>query len=292
MRPFPFIFAARGIHASNRSICCNGMIGVLVSSWILQFFKRYRPVVSWPSIIRWLLYSVWQGRGSTQYESVIRLRLRFPYACRVMIRPISNDLYTFDEVFLAEVYRDAVRQLGPISYMVDAGANIGFASLYVDALCGPLKKCICIEPDPDNIRILKYNLRHLQKRNALQVQEGALWGHDGIVSLSPLISGHVNQRSCSSQSSVSGVNEVAAFSVSSLLANGFLPRIDLLKIDIEGGETEVFAGDLSWLRNVRMLAVEFHGNSRAETGFDEIMRRFGFDVLSSFSMHTILACRA
>jgi FkbM family methyltransferase len=56
--------------------------------------------------------------------------------------------------------------------------------------------------------------------------------------------------------------EVRMASVASLLGilahNGCAASIDLVKMDIEGSEEQVFSGDLNWLQHVRSLIVEFH----------------------------------
>ena len=39
-----------------------------------------------------------------------------------------------------------------------------------------------------------------------------------------------------------------------------LPMIDILKLDIEGAEKQVFSGSTEWLENVKVLIVELHDN--------------------------------
>jgi hypothetical protein len=52
--------------------------------------------------------------------------------------------------------------------------------------------------------------------------------------------------------------EVDVVSVPSLMALMGWEDIDLLKIDIEGGEKEVLAGNPAWLRKVRCIVGEGH----------------------------------
>lgn len=75
-----------------------------------------------------------------------------------------------------------------------------------------------------------------------------------------------------------------------ILADSGFPHIDLLKVDIEGAETQLFADNLEWLEHTRMIAIEFHGDSREESGFDETMKRYRFRVIEANS-HTTLAIR-
>jgi len=49
-------------------------------------------------------------------------------------------------------------------------------------------------------------------------------------------------------------------------------RIDVLKCDIEGSETEVFKDCSSWIRRVRCMAVEVHNPYRAANLRDDLCR--------------------
>jgi hypothetical protein len=52
---------------------------------------------------------------------------------------------------------------------------------------------------------------------------------------------------------------VRGVTISQLIEEFALDRIDVLEMDIEGGEKEVFSSsDLSWLDKAGMLAIELH----------------------------------
>jgi len=61
-------------------------------------------------------------------------------------------------------------------------------------------------------------------------------------------------------------------------------------VDIEGAETELFKGDLSWLARVNAIAIEFHGESRMASHFDDAMQEFGFCIYNE-DRHTVLAVK-
>ena len=72
-------------------------------------------------------------------------------------------------------------------------------------------------------------------------------------------------------------------------------RLDLFcatlsKIDIEGTEETLFMGDSAWIEKVKLIAIEFHGDSRLRSGFDDIMKRLGFTVDDSYP-YTVVAWR-
>ena len=75
-----------------------------------------------------------------------------------------------------------------------------------------------------------------------------------------------------------------------VLARSGFPYADLLKVDIEGAEVELFRGDLTWLDRTNAIAIEFHQDSRRESRFDAIMQEHGFDIDDSHR-HTVLAIR-
>ena len=72
---------------------------------------------------------------------------------------------------------------------------------------------------------------------------------------------------------------MASVSMRQLLSMLNKPRIDLLKIDVEGAEVELFKRDLGWLDAVRCIALEFHEGSREKTDFDELMKQHGFTIV-------------
>jgi FkbM family methyltransferase len=64
---------------------------------------------------------------------------------------------------------------------------------------------------------------------------------------------------------------IEALGITDVLQQFALPRIDVLKIDIEGGEYEVFKNDVSdWIDRVEMLAIEVH--DRVRPGCSEAVR--------------------
>jgi hypothetical protein len=75
------------------------------------------------------------------------------------LRTYAGDIRMFYEIFWEQVYR------WPSSFpeidgtIIDAGANIGMASMYF-SVHFPRATIYCIEPSPENFRVLKMNLAH------------------------------------------------------------------------------------------------------------------------------------
>ena len=70
-----------------------------------------------------------------------------------------------------------------------------------------------------------------------------------------------------------------ALSVEAVMARYAMPRIDLLKMDIEGSEKEVFTAATidRWLPRVQVLAAEVHPDMRAGalTAVEAALERYG-----------------
>jgi FkbM family methyltransferase len=134
--------------------------------------------------------------------------------------------------------------------ILDIGANIGLASLFFLRRY-PRARVIAVEPDPDNFALARDNLRPFARRCTLV--RGALWSHTTRLTLRPGAAPWATQV-------VPGDGAVPAFSLDDLLARFGLPFVDLLKIDIEGAEEEVFRADHgAALARVGCCAAELHG---------------------------------
>jgi hypothetical protein len=83
---------------------------------------------------------------------------------------------------------------------------------------------------------------------------------------------------------------VEGFTIQRIMERSGFHEADLVKVDIEGAETELFKGDLDWLHRVGAIAIEFHGNARSDSNFDNIMRQYGFAIQTEDG-HTVLAVR-
>ena len=69
--------------------------------------------------------------------------------------------------------------------------------------------------------------------------------------------------------------DVPAISMYTLIRQLEWNRIGLLKMDIEGHEKVLFAGDCSWLDQVDSMCIEWHDDD-GEVQLTAIAKRFGF----------------
>jgi FkbM family methyltransferase len=180
--------------------------------------------------------------------------LKFPLSLRIP----SSDIDTYAQVFTNQEF-DFNVNTSPKT-IIDAGANIGFVSIYF-ANKYPNAKIIAIEPEVNNFNLLKKNVKPY--RTIIPVQ-AALWSENGEINL--VDPGHGNWGFMTEQENSLDVSEsevrhtVKAITVAKIIDDFQLDRIDIFKIDIEGAEKEVFSDTSAWISYVDTLIIELHEN--------------------------------
>jgi FkbM family methyltransferase len=160
----------------------------------------------------------------------------------------SMDYRLFSDIFLYDAYGTTLR--AEPKYILDCGANIGISTRYFINRY-PGAKIAAVEPDGRNFKILQSNLQGCDVKTyqmALHNKKGTLrLTNDSLSSYSRRFEqdGH-------------GSQEIMAVPLQDLFSELQWPRIDLLKIDIEGGENAVFDTQDPWLSRVNVFVIEFH----------------------------------
>jgi FkbM family methyltransferase len=112
---------------------------------------------------------------------------------------------------------------------------------------------VAIEPDPGNFEILSANVA---SDPAIELLRNGLWSHDcglRVVAGDSAEAFRVEEADDPSQPP-----DVQAVSIPSIMARFSLQSIDILKMDIEGSEYQVFSspGVESWIGDVKVLIFE------------------------------------
>jgi FkbM family methyltransferase len=192
---------------------------------------------------------------STRDRSTLNLVLT-PMRQPIAVRANTSDVACLEKVFVDEEYRLPV-DANPVfaiqpKLIVDAGANIGMATLYF-AHAFPGARIVAVEPEAGNFAILEANCKGLRN---VTVKHAALWPTEAPLRLANADRGNWG---FSVQEGVGGGSPIAAVTVPQLLAESGLPRIDLLKLDIEGAERELFGESCeAWLPKVGTIVIELH----------------------------------
>ncbi len=139
--------------------------------------------------------------------------------------------------------------------VLDVGAHIGSYTLRYSKMVGSQGKVIAFEPEPDNRRILNWNIR-LNKAGNVSVRSEALGNFHGKARLK--LSVHAGVHSfvrTSSEIRQTGEILVPVMRMDEL----DMGRVNLIKVDVEGYELEVLRGAEELIRRFKPnLQIEVH----------------------------------
>jgi FkbM family methyltransferase len=213
----------------------------------------------------------WNRGERTPTGPLLELPLgRSPH--KVSLRPGTCDIILLDDIVVHEQYGSL--PLERVRTIVDVGANIGLASAYF-LWRAPQARVIALEPDPVNHELCLRNLAAFGDRAV--VLRAGLWSEPCRIQVEPANLG-TWASTVVPVPTAAGSDTIEALDMPTLLDRYGIERLDLLKIDIEGAEREVFAaGDLSWLDRVGCIQIELEEPSR-DTFFRALHGR-GFEFL-------------
>ena len=140
---------------------------------------------------------------------------------------------------------------GKTPVILDCGANIGFSSYWFSEEY-PQAVIIAVEPDKDNIEYLKLNTRFCKN---VKVMEGAISSIDCNMVLTNKEMGSDAFRTVIDQNGpIMGVSVIKL-----LKMYGYdLENLFLVKIDIEGFESDLFSSNFEWIDSAKAIIVEPH----------------------------------
>jgi len=190
---------------------------------------------------------------TTKRNGIVCIRLRAD-APPLFLRAGTSDIDVFDEVFVRRAYMTEALATKHLNVIVDAGANVGVTSVFF-AQSFPGARIIAIEPAESNWALLRRNIEGYPQIAGVNA---ALWGSETDVRIEDPGRGFWSLQVAARGAPRAGEQSVPAVGIDTILRRFALPRIDLLKIDIEGAERDVFSGNVNWLNAIECLVIELH----------------------------------
>jgi FkbM family methyltransferase len=194
----------------------------------------------------------------------------------IYFRPGTVDVHTFREIFLRNEYDVKLPSLLAPQIIIDAGANIGYTTLFFMKRF-PNAKIFSLEPNQENFELLKKNTSGYPNIKPIQA---ALWDKIGTIEILDKgygARGFIVEETQGKERSTKVIESMKAITLESLVQEYKLTAIDILKMDIEGSEKEVFSGNYeTWLPITKCLIIELH--DRMKDGCSQSV----FKALSNF----------
>lgn len=191
----------------------------------------------------------------------------------VLLRTRSSDVATYHQIFIKTGY-DVDLAVTPQT-IIDAGANVGFTSVYF-AQKYPQANILAIEPESANFKLMRKNTRPYP---TIVPVKAALWNTNAEIVIADPGVGTWGFRTHAQIETHHGAyaGKAPGVTVDRLITDYNLEFIDILKIDIEGAEKEVFENVTKWIHKIGVIMIELHERikpgcthtvMRATAGFD------------------------
>lgn len=172
----------------------------------------------------------------------------------VKLRTQSSDPFVFRQIMIENEYRPLADL--PVATILDLGANVGLASAWFLSRF-PGAQVLAVEAAADNYKACCENLAPYGSR--AHVLHGAAWSRQEMLTLC--------RKSCAADNWVrqpahndTDTTDVMGWDIARLIEMSGFAKIDLLKMDVEGAETEIFHSNVAaWLGRISNLCIELHG---------------------------------
>lgn len=237
----------------------------------ISLIWSYAQNIGWPAAIQ-LGFCDLDVQARTCVPSLVELRLKnaeYPIQMRVG----SSDREVLEQIFIEEEY-EPIALTRPLM-ILDLGANVGYSSAYFLSKY-PTASVVAVEPDPGNYEICCRNLSPFGPR--AKVIHGAAWPERSKLALQR--GTWRDGREWATQvkpanGMTSTADQINGYDMPTLIGLCGVAEIDLLKIDIERAELELFSrGTDIWLPRVRNLCVELHGSDCEDVFFKTLAGYF------------------
>ena len=220
----------------------------------------------------------------TQSSYVSDFKDNFQKRIKIRKRP-SSDIDVFKQINIFKEYLPAVNAYQDnffndkyIMNIIDAGSNIGLTSLFFLNYYKNVE-ILCIEPEPENFKVLEFNL---MGNNSCKKINGAIWSSTTKIKIAQ------DFRDKSDWSfrveETDDENGIQAYSINELVSNYNIKFIDILKIDIEGAEKQVFtskSSDLNFLNITKCIAIEIHDEFNCREDVYKVLTDYGYTLVES-----------
>ncbi len=221
----------------------------------IEYFSQLRALLGFKAACAFTLAHMWNKVNPPREGKLARV----PVGTYVFYFP-SLDYFVglFTEIFFKETYFIPCTDK-PIR-VIDCGANIGMSLLYIKIRV-PHAHVLCFEPNPAALAVLEKNIEANNWENEVQVFPYALGKEKGTANF--FVENRVATSSGGRTDSYVKNKDrtINSYTVDvDILSHHINSNVDLLKIDIEGGEFDVLEDLIAHdkLRYVATLQLEYH----------------------------------
>jgi len=187
------------------------------------------------------------------------------FGTKIIINDACTLLCDIDEIIEREIYRFHAESQAPI--IIDCGSNIGISIIYFKRLYENAK-IIAFEADPVLFDMLSRNISNFKYKN-ISLHHSAIWVNNSGVNF--LCEGGHSGRISESECKENNIS-ISSRRLREIL-EGF-ERIDMLKLDIEGAESDVIFDCNERLKKCNHIFVEYHSKASKKQDLHNLLKCF------------------
>jgi FkbM family methyltransferase len=202
--------------------------------------------------------------------------------CSFRMRLNESDPEVFDQVILKKEYLPLVNLINEKKIephvLIDLGANTGYTSIYLSSFFN-FETIVLVEPNQETFEILKHNIEKQSLKTQVIYENKGVWNKTGKVSVNPLFRDGKAWSYSLIEDNQNG--QIPVINIKDLIENNKISKIDILKIDIEGAESVLFADQVLMtevLSKTKIIAIEIHDEFECRSQIENVLTdcRFSF----------------
>ncbi len=202
---------------------------------------------------------------SDTYFEVMGTKILVPGKCFSGAREIySRAVYFPDDKFF----------LKDTDVAVDLGSNAGLFTVLCSKIC---KRVVSIEAQSEFLPEIQMLLKMNSCPENVELICGVVGSSCGVIAIPGITERLSHFRSLPIQ-----------IDMGELLVKKEMPRVDFLKIDIEGSEFAIITQKATWLNKIQRIAMEVHPEFGDPWKLSKILRSFGFETRLTSARGSIL----
>ncbi len=139
-----------------------------------------------------------------------------------------------------EIYFSGAHNIKPGDVVLDCGANVGVFTR--QALARGAAKVVAIEPGPENLECLRRNFKEEIEQGRVIVYAKGVWDKDDILELRVDPDNSAADSFVIKREGAKVIAQVPLTTIDKMAAELNLPKVDFIKMDIEGAEPNAIDG--------------------------------------------------
>lgn len=214
-------------------------------------------------------------------EAVVSLN-GFTYKLRIT----GSDFEVFNQIVLQEELETVIQHAHHLKNeqlnIIDCGANIGLSSLTFKKNF-PQANIICVEPERSNYLQLCKNISMNNLTNVTAIEAG-VWYKKATLVPDLEFRDKSNWSFALKEAKDKTTSGIKVDSILNIAAAAGWSHVDILKIDIEGSEFELFKNIETWqsiLDSIKIISIEVHEEKGQLEEIEKILLQKGFHLKNS-----------